>query len=95
MGDKFCSIDLFKLGGVKAFEYFIQLLKKNHLLFFLKLFLSHHFLKSLNLLIVLFHVFKFSAASFHSVTSSRVTVLNLDAILALIKIIRAVAMAIL
>ena len=37
-------------------------------------------------LTVLFHVFKFSAASFNFVTSSMVTVLNLDAILALIEI---------
>ena len=87
MGDKFDSIDLFKLGGVKALEYLIQLLKKNHLLFFFsKLFSSHHFLKSLNQLIVLFRVFKFSATSFNSVTSSGVTVLNLNAILALIEI---------
>ena len=72
MGEKFGSIDLFKLG-VKALEY----------------------LKSLNQLIVFFRVFKFSAASFNSVTSSGVTVLNLDAMLALIEITRAVAMAIL
>ena len=92
MGDKFGSIDLFKHGGVKALEYFIQLL--NYLLFvYSKLFSSHHFLKSLNQLIVLFRVFKFSAASFNSVSSSGVIVLNLDAILALIEITRAVAMA--
>ena len=36
MGDKFGSIDLFKLGGVKSLEYFIQLLKENHVLFFFK-----------------------------------------------------------
>ena len=57
--------------------------------------LKYHFLKSLNQLIVLFRVFKFSAASFNSVISSRVTVLNLDAILAPIENTRAVAMAIL
>ena len=54
--------------------------------FFFTAISSHHFLKSLNQLIVLFRVFKFSAASFNSVTSSRLTVLNLDAILALIGI---------
>jgi len=41
--------------------------------------------KTLTQFIVLFHVFKFSAASFNSVTSSMVTVLNLDAILTLIE----------
>ena len=69
MGDKFGSIDLFKLGGVKALE-----LKKNHL------FKAIFVLKSLNQLIALFRVLNFSAASFNSVTSSGVTVLNLDAV---------------
>ena len=80
---------------VKVLKYFIQFLKKNHVLFlFSKLFSSHHFLKSLNQLIVLFRVFDFPAASFNSVTSSRVTILNLNTILALIEITRAVAVAI-
>ena len=66
LGNNFTH-DLFKHGGVKALEYFIQVLKKNHFIFFSKLFSSHHFLKSLNQLTVLFRVFKFSAACFNSV----------------------------
>ena len=77
---------LFTSGGVKPLENFIQLLKKNHLQVYLRIFSSHHFSKTLNQLIVLFRAFKFSAASFISVTSLAVTVLNLDAILALIEI---------
>ena len=54
---------------------------------FSRLLSSHNFSKTLTQLIVLFRAFKFSAASFNSITSSRVTVFkNLDAILALIEI---------
>ena len=54
--------------------------------FFSRLFSSHHFSKTRTQLIVLFLVFQFSAASFNFVTSSRVAVLNIDAILTLIEI---------
>ena len=71
MGDKF----FFTCGGKKLLEYFIQLLKNNHLHVFSQGY-SHNFSKTLTQLIVLFYAFKFSAASFNSVTSSRFTVLK-------------------
>ena len=78
---------LFKHGGVKSLEYFIQLLGKNHLQVFLKAIFVTPLLKnphSVNCLS--FAYLNFLPLFFNFVTSSMVTVLNLDAILALIEI---------
>ena len=83
MGDRL--VVLFTRGGVKLLKYLIQLLNKDHLQVFLKtIFITPH-VKTLTQLIMCFCVSNFSAASFNFITSSRVTVLNLDVILALIE----------
>ena len=93
MGDKFGSIDLFKRKSARVLYPIAQ--EESSPVFFFKAIFVTPLLKIPQPVNCALSRIKFSAASFNSVTPSRVTVLNLDAILALIEITRAVAKAIL